>query len=256
MNATLYLICQILVTCIVLGLVTALAMGFRYALRRLHLPERRRKLYLLFTTLGLICWLAILAVLASEDFFRDFRALPPRILVAILPPVVLIVVLLFSRFFKLILEVIPESWLLYIQSFRVFMELALWLGFLGGFVPFQMTFEGFNQDIIVGITAGMAGFVFFGRGRYRRLEAFIWNIFGIALLSNIVTIAFLSTPSPFRVFTNEPANTFVANVPFIWIPGFIVPFALAMHLFSLRQLFLPKRKTVSHLLGTNRLFRK
>jgi hypothetical protein len=32
----------------------------------------------------------------------------------------------------------------------------------------------------------------------------------------------------------------MAHFPFIWIPGFIVPFALAMHLFSLKLLVLNK----------------
>ena len=116
------------------------------------------------------------------------------------------------------------------------MELFLWLGFLGGYVPIQMTFEWLNFDIIAGITAIMGGYVFFGKGRYHRFEAIIWNIFGIALLVNIIIISILSLPSPLRVFLEEPSNSFVADVPFIWIPGFIVPFAFAMHLFSLKQL--------------------
>ena len=128
------------------------------------------------------------------------------------------------------------------NPFRIPMEIFLWLGFIAGFVPPQMTFEWLNFDIIVGITALMGGFTFFGRGRYRRFEAIIWNIFGILLLANIVLIAFLSAPFPFRVFMNEPANTMVAYFPFIWIPGFIVPFALAMHLFSLKQLILNKER--------------
>ena len=117
------------------------------------------------------------------------------------------------------------------------MELVLWLGYLGGFIPFQMTFEGLNFDILVGITAVMAGFVFFGKGRYRHFEAIIWNISGITLLLNVFLIAILSTPSPLRVFMNEPANQFIAHFPYIWIPGFIVPFALGTHLFSIKQLF-------------------
>ena len=122
------------------------------------------------------------------------------------------------------------------------MEIFLWLGFIVGFVPPQMTFEWLNFDIIVGITALMGGYTFFGRRRYRRFEAILWNFFGIVLLINIVLIALLSAPFPFRVFMNEPVNTFVAYFPFIWIPGFIVPFAFAMHLFSLKQLILNKSR--------------
>ena len=116
------------------------------------------------------------------------------------------------------------------------MELLLWLGFLGGFIPVQMTFEWLNYDIIVGITAIMASYVFFFKGRIRKPEAILWNSFGIILLINVPIIGILSAPSPIQVFLNLPDSSFVFNVPFIWIPGFIVPFALAMHLFSLKQL--------------------
>jgi hypothetical protein len=68
------------------------------------------------------------------------------------------------------------------------MELFLWLGYRAGFVPLQMTFEWLNYDIIVGLTAPMAGFSFFGRRRYHRFQAILWNIFGMALLANIVLI--------------------------------------------------------------------
>ena len=176
-----------------------------------------------------------MAVLAHIDFFQDFQSLPPKIMLTIIPNIILIYLLWNSRFFNIILKVIPKSWLVYVQSFRIIMEGMLWLGMIGNFIPLQMTFEWLNQDIIVGITAAMPGGLFFGR-RYMRMPAILWNVFGILLLVNVFMIGFFSSPSPFRVFLNEPSSAFIANVPFIWIPGFIVPFALAMHLFSLKQL--------------------
>ncbi|RMF22684.1 MAG: hypothetical protein D6765_14035 [Bacteroidetes bacterium] len=130
----------------------------------------------------------------------------------------------------------PYRWLIAVQSFRLVMELMLWLGFVGGFVPWQLTFKGFNQDIIVGLTAPLAAALFFRQRQLLKFEAILWNLFGLLLLVNAVVIAVLSTPSELRVFLNEPSTAFVARWPFIWIPGFIVPFAIAMHVFSLAQL--------------------
>ena len=239
---TLYLGTQFLLVAIVFALTISVLHGLRHALTKIKTSETGKKKLLVYTLIGICCWLCILAALAFSGFFQNFDILPPRFAVAILPPVILTFLLLFSKSFFRILQNIPPSWLVYIQSFRIPMEIFLWLGFIAGFVPPQMTFEWLNFDIIVGITALMGGFTFFGRGRYRRFEAIIWNIFGIVLLANIVLIAFLSAPFPFRVFMNEPANTMVAHFPFIWIPGFIVPFALAMHLFSLKQLILNKER--------------
>jgi hypothetical protein len=71
--------------------------------------------------------------------------------------------------------------------------------------------------------------------------AIVWNIAGLLLLANIVVIAILSTPFPFRVFMNDPANTIVFYFPFIWLPSVAVPFALLLHLISLRRLLHDQR---------------
>lgn len=241
MNHTIYAISQLILVILVMSLFGALIYGLRRAFMRMHLQRKKQSYLLWYIAGGVLIWPAILAVVAQTGFFRDFQSLPPRIFIAIIPPLLLTIGLLFSKFFRVILKATPESWLINIQSFRIVMELLLWLGFVGGFVPVQMTFEGLNFDIVAGLTAPMAGFVFFGRNRFRRPEAILWNVFGIVLLLNIVFISVLSTPSPLRVFMNEPANSFVAEFPFIWIPGFIVPFALAMHLFALKQLAMSKK---------------
>ncbi|GJM35603.1 MAG: hypothetical protein DHS20C18_46040 [Saprospiraceae bacterium] len=237
---TLYLIGQLIIILLVFGLIKSLQFGLRHAFDQLQLKGQQ----LNYILAGVVLWLAILSCLAFLGFFQNFNSWPPRVFFALIPPVVLSVALLFSPFFRLLLKTIPASWLVYIQAFRILMELFLWLGYKAGYVPPQMTFEWLNFDIIVGITAPMAGFIFFGQGRFRKPEAILWNIFGMVLLINILIIATLSTPAPWRVFYNEPANTFVAAFPFIWIPGFIVPFALSMHIFSLYQVFNSKRDKI------------
>jgi hypothetical protein len=56
-------------------------------------------------------------------------------------------------------------------------------------------------------------------------------------LLNIVITAILSTPSPWRVFMNEPANYVVTWFPISWLPGFLVPLAYYLHFISLKQMF-------------------
>ena len=241
-NETIYQFAILSLLLLTIGLIIAALFGLNYAFRKLHIVKTKRDLLVRYIGLGLALWLTILGMLAHYGFFSNFEQLPPKIIVVIIPPIILIFLLLRSRFFKLILRAIPEKWLILIQSFRILMELFLWMCFLGGFVPFQMTFEGLNQDMMIGITALMAGFFFFYKGRRQQTAAIYWNISGIILLINIVIISIISTPSPFRVFMNEPSSYFIADFPFIWIPGFIVPFALAMHLFSIKQLMMNGKK--------------
>jgi hypothetical protein len=70
--------------------------------------------------------------------------------------------------------------------------------------------------------------------------AIAFNFLGVLLLLNILVIAVLSMPSPFRYFMNEPANTLVAQFPYILLPGVLVPIAYGLHILSLRQLLTKK----------------
>jgi hypothetical protein len=54
---------------------------------------------------------------------------------------------------------------------------------------------------------------------------------------------------------NEPANTIVAQFPFIYLPGVLVVLAFVFHVFSLRQLLLKKSvstKNLDETTGTSR----
>lgn len=227
---------QFILMLLVLAMIVAVLYALRYVFILLELKSVHQKKILRLTGLGFFLWLGAVGVMAYYGFFRNFEVIPPRILLATIPPIAFAIYLAYSKSFKPILGMIPPAWLIYIQSFRIIVELILWMGLKAGFVPFQMTFEGFNYDIVVGVTALLAGFTFFGKGRRRRFQAFIWNLFGLALLFNIVWISVMSMPTPFQLFTNEPANKMIAFFPFIWIPTFIIPFAFTMHLLSIRQL--------------------
>ena len=67
------------------------------------------------------------------------------------------------------------------------------------------------------------------RGRLPRPALHVWNAVGFALLVNIMAVAILSFPTPFRQFWNEPANVFVTRLPYVWLPTFLVPVAWFGH---------------------------
>lgn len=99
-----------------------------------------------------------------------------------------------------------------------------------------MTFDGYNYDIASGLLALPVGWMLANRARYARAAAIAYNIIGLLLLFNIITIAVLSMPTPFRQFMNEPANRIIAEFPFVYLPGVLVVLAFAFHMLSLRQL--------------------
>ena len=189
-----------------------------------------------FAWLALGAWLSLVGWLAGRGFFTDFQQLPPRILVAILPAVVVILVLSLTRVMDGTLARIPAAALVYLQSFRIVVEFVLWRLVAAGVAPEIMSFHGRNFDILVGLSAPVVAYCCFTRRLWPESVALWWNIAGILVLLNTVVHAQLATPSPFRVFYTTPPNTFIAYPPYILLPAFLVPLAWFFHAMSIRQL--------------------
>ena len=111
----------------------------------------------------------------------------------------------------------------------------LWL-YIGGQVPRIMTFEGYNFDIVSGILAPIVYLIAFRGGKVNRPALIAYNILGLLLLANIVSIAVLSLPSPLQLLAFDQPNVAVTYFPFIWLPTIVVPIVLFAHLASLWKL--------------------
>lgn len=187
----------------------------------------------------LMLWCAFVSIWSGAGMMADFSIFPLNFMPVLVIPLVTAILSLFSKGLGEVLKHIPVQNLIRLQSFRFFVELLLWALFIAGVVPEQMTFEGRNFDILAGITAPVMAWLA-ARQKLPRGALIAWNLICLALLVNIVSVAILSTPSPWRIFMNEPANTIVAYFPVSWLPGFLVPLAYTLHFFSLRQLLTGK----------------
>ncbi len=222
---------------------TLILAGLRATLKRAGWDTfRQQKLFaravILFAT-----WTILILILSYVGFFADFSMLPPRPALAILIPLPLIIAFSFSKTGTQLLKSVPPHWIVYMQSFRIVVELLLLAAFLNNKLPVQMTFEGKNYDIVTGLLALPVGYLLSRNKPYARKLAIVHNFLGIALLLNILIIAVLSMPTSIRYFMNEPSNTLVARFPYILLPGVLVPIAYSMHIFSLRQLLTAKKRS-------------
>jgi hypothetical protein len=102
-------------------------------------------------------------------------------------------------------------------------------------MPVQMSYSGRNLDIVSGASALIVGGLL-ALGRLPRWAVRAWNWLGALLLANILVIALLSAPLPIRVFHNEPANVWVTQAPFVWLPAVMVLAAVLGHLLVFRRL--------------------
>lgn len=210
--------------------------ALKFALHSMNAPAGKIKKYYVVTGVIITGWLFTSAMIAFNGTLLDFTSTPPKLMLVVLPPVLAISYLSSSTRVNSLIQEIPSSWLVYIQSFRVLVEFFLWILFTRNIIPVQMTFEGLNYDILTGLSAPLVAYYALSQNKWPRITAVLWNLAGLLLVTNIFLVAFLSTPGPLRQFFNEPPNTLVAYFPYVWLPAFIVPFAYLMHILSIKQI--------------------
>ena len=181
-------------------------------------------------------WLLITGILSVKGFFTRFDVLPPRIMFAVFPMVLLLVYTSISSKALTLAAHIPQTWLIHVQTFRIVMEIILWMLAKQHIIPEIMTWDGHNFDIVVGITAPFVAYFCFTAKKWGKNVALIWNVVGMLFLINVFGHGLLSAPTPFQVFVTNPPNTFVGYFPYTWLPAFVVPCAFLFHILSIRKI--------------------
>jgi hypothetical protein len=216
-------------------LLVAVASAMGLGARRAGLSQRVAWLTAAFA----LCWLAFTAALAHLGVLAQWSARPPR--VAWLPATLFALIILASRtrYAREVIANTPPAWPVALQTFRVIVELCLFALHQDGRAPIQVTFEGRNFDLLAGATAPLVAWMIHTRGRLPgvRLVVLAWNLAGLGLLANVVFTAATSVPGPMQL--DWPGGSFeaIASWPIVWIPAFLAPMAVFLHVVSLRQTF-------------------
>ena len=183
---------------------------------------------------GCIAWLVMTALLARSGVLARFDLRPPPFGMLVLALIGLALAIAFSGVGSRLVRTLPLWALVASQVFRFPLELLMHKAYAEGLMPVQMSYSGYNFDIVTGITAGALGAWLFV-GRPPKWIVALWNLLGSLLLANIIAIAVLSTPV-FRAFGDKQVNVFVAYFPFVWLPAVLVTAALIGHLLVWRRL--------------------
>ncbi len=174
----------------------------------------------------IISWGILHSILAFSGFYENTKTVPPRFAIMIIPMVIIILSTIFSKKMQHWLSTFNLKQLMYLHSVRILVELVLFWLFIGKYVPKSMTFEGSNFDILAGITALIIAHFSFRNNKINKMALWIWHIFSILLLVNVLIHAILSTPTIFQQFAFEQPNIAVMKFPFLLLPAIIVPIVL------------------------------
>lgn len=188
---------------------------------------------------GSVIWIGVQGIIALTGFYLVTDTVPPRFLLAIGIPILIVLYLTFSK----TVNSWSLRWLTMLHVVRIPVELVLYWLYVHRQVPELMTFEGSNFDILSGITAPIIFWIGFTNKQPRKWLLLTWNIICLLLLFNIVIHAILSAPVPFQQFAFDQPNVAVLYWPYVWLPAFIVPVVLLAHLVAIKKLLGFNHKT-------------
>jgi hypothetical protein len=180
-------------------------------------------------------WLAFTGVLAWFGALLRAGTVPLYFPILVLTPVLAGIFFLRSTPGEAVLSALPPASPVLMQSFRIVMELVLWALALQGRVPYLITFEGRNIDILIGLTALPVAWYCFMRRTWPVRVATIWNVAGLIILANVVFRAYLAAPTAIRMIFTQPPTGFIGTLPYVWLPTFLVPLAVWLHTASLMR---------------------
>jgi hypothetical protein len=198
-----------------------------------HTPASARRAGLITASI-VGTWMVLTWLAGAAGILKAWDRMPPPFALLIVGMVVGSCALAFGPAGRQLARYAPLWALVAVQSFRLPLELSMHAMYGRGIMPAQMSYSGRNFDIVTGATAVVVALLVLSGYAGRRLVV-AWNILGFALLINIVIVAILSTPT-FAFFGADRLNTFVTDVPFVWLPAVMVSAALAGHLIIARAL--------------------
>lgn len=181
-------------------------------------------------------WLAYVGLLSYMGVAADAGRRPPGIAFIVLPTILFIALALVrGRLGARIAASIPVALLIGAQTFRIGVELILHRAWQDGLAPHMLTYEGANFDILIGVSAPIVAWAVW-RGRLTARWAIAWNIAGLLMLANVIARSAVTAPGPFLMIQAEVPNLVVGTFPYTFIPGFLAPLAIALHVLAIRGL--------------------
>jgi hypothetical protein len=214
------------------GVVALVTLGLDRAARRANLAHPRT--LAASVAAGLSVWLGATAALAQSGVLGDWTTRPPRWPLLPLTALGMFVLLAWTRTFRRLLVEVPTWQPVALQAFRIGVELAFWRLHREGLAPAQITFEGRNFDGLVGLTAPVvaAGIAV---GWFGPRVVIAWNLIGLAMLANAIGTVATSAPGPIHLDWPGEPFTAIATWPVLWVPAFLAPAAIVLHVVSIRQ---------------------
>jgi hypothetical protein len=166
-----------------------------------------------------------------------FDVFPPPMLLMILTVFLMGFGIGLSRIGRRAADTLPLSTLIGLQGFRLPLEIVMHRAGTLGIMPPQLSYGGYQFDIVTGATACLLYGLMRSGLAVPRWALWAWNVWGWWCLF-VITLIAVSTSPMLRLFGDDPRNlnTWVLHFPYVWLPVVLVTVAVAGHVMVTRAL--------------------
>jgi hypothetical protein len=190
----------------------------------------------LLTRLGALLATWFLAVTAGAASGAYLEPGFPRAAGYILPALVLALVMWRAGWLRAAVDALQPSAIPWLQTLRIGGGLTLYGAWSVGLAPWGFVGPAGLGDILVGLGAAGVAVALSSGASWAVGAARAWNVLGLLDMAHTLFRAVTSAPGPQRLFHEPPPNLIPAVFPFLYLPAFIVPLTILLHLLSLQQL--------------------
>ena len=193
------------------------------------------------TTLAIVfVWSILISVLSYIGIYHyQENDTVSRFGFILIPTTIFIIYLLRNKAFYKERDI---RWSTALHIVRFPIELLLFQLAIKEWIPMEMTYKGWNFDIIPGVTA-IVLVIWMNYKTINRKFLIGWNIIGLCLVLFILTNGVLSQEMLYQKFGYSIANKGIAYFPVVLLAGVIVPIVIYTHISDI--ILLVKRKMIS-----------
>lgn len=184
-------------------------------------------------SLALLIWFALFSALASTSFFENnFSSFPPIQLRFTAALLVLLLASLFVPRTRKVWNTMPVTRLVSWHWVRAPMGVVFLLAAASGEIAPQFGERAGWGDLLAGVLAITYVFV---PAIQKKTPTLLWNVIGLVDLLFAVVTALLTVSSPIQIYPFADQLRLLIHLPFIWVPGFLVPILVFSHILIFRR---------------------
>jgi hypothetical protein len=179
----------------------------------------------------LTAWFVVVVILAATRtlYYEHGLGAPGLGMAVVLPVVVIWLLVARVQMLRAALGDVPLWLLICVHVVRI-LGVSFIILYAANRLPAPFAPVAGWGDILIGITAPLVAWLSWRQGANARPIVWIWNLAGTADLIAAVGLGVTSSPGPLRLFHGEPSSAIMATLPWLLIPGFLVPLLFVVHM--------------------------